>query len=213
MGEQHTQLPVPPPVSQRSKRGLIVGALVGAVLFRPVSGLLALLGWLAGGVVGAEVFASGDESGLDPLYAVETLSFSLFVVLSEFGLVTVLWPSVGRHQMDLLLLGTALVALLAFLWCDSLVRNWYNLLMVFGIFGLLTLASVPILGAPDGGSPIGPDTPTESPSTSTAPPTTTRPATEPPPTATATADPNWRFTVRFVDDGSSEYYAVDPLCG
>lgn len=202
MGEAYTELPVPPPLSQRSKRGLIVGALIGGLLFRPVSGALALLGWVAGGVFGAEAFAEGDVDGLEPLYSVETLSFSLLVVLSEFALITAL-TDLGGLLLDLLLAITAVVTLLIFLWCDSVVKNGYNLLIVFGIFGLLTLAIVPVVVGGSGGSPG--ETPTETPtatetSTDTGQPSAAAPVGE-------GSDPNWTFSIGFVDDFNYDYYA------
>ncbi len=203
MGKGGTGFAVPPPLADRSKVGLVLGALVGALLFRPVGGTLALVGWIIGGIVGAEVLQAEDSGQVRLLYALETLSFSLLVVLSEYALLSVLtdW---SRFEIEAVIVLAGLVTLGVFLSCDDVVTNGYNLLIVFGIVGLVTLAFAGGAGgwqAPNGTNDTtedrADDTTTDGRDTSLEP----TPASEP------TYEPNWTFSIQFVDNTTYEYYA------
>ncbi|MFD1587377.1 hypothetical protein ACFR9U_10300 [Halorientalis brevis] len=198
MGDGSTGFAVPPSFADRSKVGLVLGALVGALLFRPVGGAVALVGWIIGGVVGAEVLQAEDGGQVRLLYALETLSFSLLVILSEYALLTVLtdW---GRIEIEAVIAVAGLVTLGVFLSCDDVVTNGYNLLIVFGVVGLVTLALVPPIVS-GGGYGNGTPTPTETP-TATPSPTPTR-------TSEPAYEPNWTFAIQFVDNTTYEYYAA-----
>jgi len=205
MGNSHTISSGFPIFTNRTKWGIITGALVGGLLLRPVNQYLALAGWVVGGFIGAEMGRYFTEESVHRTYSFTSLCFSVIVVSSEILLLTVLTQADGLWR-DLLVAGIGLITLGMFLRNDDFQRSSYQFMLFVGLFGLLTLSAVPFVTGTDGRPPQPEEPPTPEPPTDT--PVTPGPPTDAPstPKPADPYDPHWAVSIEATDNRSVQFY-------